>query len=78
MDIQGALSVESTVPEVKSIFDSFDDKMENYASYKVYIVREEDTIESILVKYTIAREELEKYNNLKEIKIGDKLIIPSK
>lgn len=78
MDIQEALSVESTVPEVKSIFDSFDDKMENYASYKVYIVREEDTIESILVKYTIAREELEKYNNLKEIKIGDKLIIPSK
>ena len=74
MDIQEALSVESTVPEVKSIFDSFDD----YASYKVYIVREEDTIESILVKYTIAREELEKYNNLKEIKIGDKLIIPSK
>lgn len=78
MDMQKTLSTEGTVPEVKSIFDSFDDKMENYASYKVYIVREEDTIESILVKYSIAREELEMYNNLKEIKIGDKLIIPSK
>lgn len=77
MDTQETLSVEAT-SEVKSIFDSFDDSMENYASYKVYIVREEDTIESILVKYNIVREELEKYNNLKEIKIGDKLIIPSK
>ena len=28
-------------------------------------------------KYSITKEEIEKYNNISEIKIGDKLIIPS-
>lgn len=66
-----------TSKEVKSLFDSFDDSNETYSSYKVYIVREEDTVESIMMKYSIQREDLECYNDLKEIKIGDKLIIPA-
>ena len=61
----------------KSIFDSFDDDKETYATYKVYIVRENDTIEMIMQKYGISKEELEMYNDLSEIKIGDKLILPS-
>ena len=46
-------------------------------TYKVYIVKEEDTIEKIYEKYKVNRELLEKYNNLNEIKLGDKIIIPS-
>ena len=38
----------------------------------------EDTIESIMSKYNITREELSEYNELQEVKIGDKLIIPEK
>ena len=34
-------------------------------------------IETILQKYNINKEILEMYNDLKEIKIGDKVIIPS-
>ena len=30
-----------------------------------------------MTKYNISRERLEEYNNLNELKIGDKLIIPS-
>jgi len=50
---------------------------EEYATYKVYIVREGDTIENILEKYQITREMLNDYNNLETIKIGDKLVIPN-
>ena len=49
---------------------------EVYSSYSVYIVREGDTIEQILSKYEITKEILEDYNDLTEIKLGDKIIIP--
>ena len=48
----------------------------NYYTYKVYIVRENDTIDSICMKYNININELKEYNEINEIKEGDKLIIP--
>ena len=62
--------------ELPSIFDNLDSS-ETYRSYTIYIVRENDTIESILTKYNISKEALEDYNDMKEIKIGDKIIIPN-
>lgn len=50
---------------------------EIYKSYKVYIVREGDTLESILEKYGITKSELEDYNDLSTFKINDKIIIPT-
>lgn len=61
----------------RSFFDSFDNSAETYTTYKICIVREGDNIEVLLQRYGISKEELEKYNDLKEIKIGDKIIIPS-
>lgn len=61
---------------VKSIFEGLDEN-ERYAVYKVHIVTENDTTESIISEYGITRDELEAYNDLSELKIGDKLIIPS-
>lgn len=49
---------------------------EIYKSYKVYIVREGDTIESILDKYSITRSDLEDYNDLTNIAMNDKILIP--
>lgn len=62
---------------VKSLFDSFDDSMETYSTYKVCVFKEADTIESIILKYGVDREALEQYNDLSDVKIGDKLIIPA-
>lgn len=50
---------------------------EKYSTYRVYIVTEEDTIESIINKYQIDKEELSNYNDLTNICSGSKLIIPS-
>lgn len=63
--------------DVKNIFDNFDDSCETYSTYKVCIVKENDNIESIILKYNITKELLEQYNDISDIKIGDKLIIPS-
>ncbi len=63
--------------DVKSLFDNFDDNNETYATYKVCIVKENDTLESIILKYNISRELIEQYNDVSELKIGDKLIIPA-
>ncbi|MDD2377867.1 MAG: LysM peptidoglycan-binding domain-containing protein [Bacilli bacterium] len=62
--------------DVKSLFDTLDGS-EVYSTYKVCIVREEDTLESIIERYDTSREELELYNDLNSIKLGDKIIIPS-
>ena len=54
------------------------DSTETYTTYYVYIVKEEDTIEKILTKYEISKEDFENYNDINNIKPGDKVIIPKK
>ena len=48
-----------------------------YVTYKVCIVKEDDTLEKILDKYKIDKETLSLYNKIEELKVGDKLIIPN-
>lgn len=61
---------------VKSLFDGLDEE-ESYTVYKIHIVTENDTIEQIALDYEVTKEDLEEYNNLSEVKIGDKIIIPA-
>lgn len=61
--------------DITSIFDNVENSSKS-SIYKVYIVREEDTLMTIMENYNITKDKLEKYNNLKEIKRGDKIIIP--
>lgn len=63
--------------KIDSLFNQFSKDNEIYVAYNVYIVRDGDTLESILDKYGIDLEELKKYNDLSELKLGDKLIIPN-
>ena len=50
---------------------------EAYRTYKVYIVRENDTLESILEKFNVTKDLLEDYNDLSAITVGLKLVIPT-
>lgn len=52
------------------------DKEEKYITYKVHIVRDAETIDEITAKYNVSKEELEKYNDLNNIVLGTKIIIP--
>lgn len=63
--------------DVKDLFENLDDSVETYTTYEIHIVKEGDTLESILIKYSINKESLEQYNDISEIKIGDKIIIPA-
>jgi len=84
---QNIINLDSYEEETITL-DSQEDKMnlnflenlndtETYASYRVYIVKEEDNLDKILTKYGISSELLSEYNDLSDIKIGDKLIIPT-
>ena len=53
------------------------DSGETYSTYYVYVVKEEDTIDKILDKYSITKEELELYNDITNIKPFDKIVIPT-
>lgn len=61
--------------ELNSLFSNLDD--DSFKPYTVYIVRENDTIESIIEKYSVTKEELLKYNDLDNISLNSKLIIPT-
>ncbi len=63
--------------ETVSLFGAMDETNETYMTYRVYIIREGDSIENILTRYAISREDLAAYNDLSEVKLGDKLIIPA-
>lgn len=62
--------------DISTVLSDLTNTEETFSTYHVYIVREGDTIDQILDKYNISREELSNYNNLDNINLGTKLIIP--
>ena len=60
-----------------NLFDGVDSN-DTYVTYYVYIVKEGDTVSSILEKYNVLKEDLEVYNKLDDLNPGSKLIIPAK
>ena len=69
--------VKNESDDMKTDGASFDSSTETYSTYSIYIVRENDSIENIMTKYNTTREQLEEYNDLSDMKIGSKIIIPS-
>ena len=68
---------EEVEEKINSIFNNSTFTDEVYVTYNVFILREGDTLDSIMEKYNITKEELEKYNDLSNLELGDKLIIPN-
>ncbi len=60
--------------DLNSVIDSVKEKNE-YVTYKVYIAKEEDNLESISMKFGVSEDILRGYNE-KEVNYGDKIIIP--
>lgn len=70
-------SREETINIGTDLFSNLD-STETYTTYYVYIVKEDDTLEKILTKYEISKEDFESYNDINNIKPGEKVIIPKK
>lgn len=69
--------IEQTKEKIENKIDELSEKIKGYVTYRVYIYKEEDTLNSIIDKYKTSKEELEQYNILNDLKVGDKIIIPS-
>lgn len=77
-DIKEEKEIERCVEPEETTMGIFNSsETEGYKTYKIYLVKESDTLESIMENYSVTRESLEMYNDLSSIKLGDKLIIPS-
>ena len=60
----------------QEISSNFLTEEETFITYKVHIIRDNETVEDIITKYNTSKEELLKYNDLSNIVIGNKIIIP--
>ena len=81
LDSEKVTSVEEVHTELEEkdtlVLNSIISNAENaYYKYKIYIMREEDTIESVAIKYNVTLDDLKEYNDLANINKGDKIIIP--
>lgn len=66
-----------TQENVGSLFTSLNSSEETFSTYSIYILRQEETIQSLIEKYHVSKEELENYNDLSNLTIGTKIIIPN-
>ena len=75
INIEDNREVEENILQ-KNIIENINEN-ETFSTYYIHIVKEEDTIDKILTKYEVSKEDLNMYNNLDSINLGDKIIIPS-
>ena len=76
-DIQEEVKTTTDTKVMNSIFSAFANTEETYTTYSVYILRENDSIENIIENYGVTREELSYYNDLDNLNVGSKIIIPT-
>ena len=76
-DTQEEVKTTTDTKVMNSIFSAFANTEETYTTYSVYILRENDSIENIIENYGVTREELSYYNDLDNLNVGSKIIIPT-
>lgn len=64
--------------KINSLFNPNSFNNEIFITYNVYIIRDGDNLDTIMEKYNISEDELKKYNDLSNLQLGDKIIIPNK
>lgn len=58
------------------ILNSMQEKESEFATYHIHIINANDSIESICAMYNVDMNTLKEYNNVENVTVGDKLIIP--
>lgn len=62
--------------EENVILKAVENKENDFVTYHIHIMKENETIESVCTKYNVSSSLLENYNDLKNITYGEKIIIP--
>lgn len=75
-EIRANSDTENEAVTEKDIINNINNVQDKFITYKVYKLKETDTLESIVMKYHTTIDELKEYNDLSNIKINDKIIIP--
>ncbi len=62
--------------ETEKIMNKIDKTTDGFVTYKICKLKENETLENIVIKYHTTIDELKEYNDLNNLNIGDKIIIP--
>ena len=62
---------------VGSLFSNLADDDDTFKTYSIHIMRDGDNLGDIMERYKVSREELENYNDLSNIQVNSKVIIPT-
>ena len=63
--------------DTNSLFSNLNDDEDSFSTYSIYIMREGDTLEKVMEKYSVTKEKIEEYNDLSTITLNSKIVIPS-
>jgi len=75
--IEEDVIISSTEEKVEHVEDKLlEETQEEYVTYHVHVVSSKDSVESIMKTYNVNLDLLKEYNDIKELKIGDKVLIP--
>lgn len=70
-------NLDSNMIETSSLFTAFKNTDETFSTYSVYIIREGDNLDTVIDKYKVSKDILSEYNDLSDIRLGTKIIVPS-
>ena len=62
--------------EEKTVMDTIKDSDDTFVTYHVHIVKESESLDSICEKYSIPQSVISEYNDIDNIIVGSKVIIP--
>lgn len=62
--------------ESKELLNNLNTVEDSYVTYKIHTIKENENLESIVIKYKTTIDELKEYNDLTNLSINDKIIIP--
>ena len=71
------IKIEENMEDAKDMILNSTSKDDEYVTYHVHIVKESETIESICKLYEVSSSLVNEYNDISNVSVGDKLIIPS-
>ncbi len=76
MDEEKISQTEDISESENVIMNAVTEEENDFITYHIHIMKENETIEAICSKYNVSSNVLENYNDLKNITFGDKIIIP--